>query len=52
MPCGQPTPSRPFGCLGVWPPAGRIWSFQLLLISNNIFQHCSLITEFTFNLVA
>jgi hypothetical protein len=36
-PCGQPAPGRP----AYWTPAGRIWWFRLLLISNNIFvsQH-------------
>jgi len=35
-PFGRPTTGRPIGCPGV----GRIWSFRLLLISNNIFEHC------------
>jgi hypothetical protein len=43
-PCGQPTPGRP---PGGWPPAGRDWWFQLLLICDNIFQHCPLNMEFT-----
>jgi hypothetical protein len=38
MSCGRPTPGRPIGCLWVGRLAGRIWCFQLILISNIVFN--------------
>jgi hypothetical protein len=40
-PFGRPTPGRPIGRPGGWPPSEHIWFFLLLLISNIIFKTLS-----------